>query len=229
MRTTLFALITLLLVACTPRVAQVDAFYECDDGRTCPSSAPYCWTSDHFCHFSEETTTTTDGGSPPNRYAACPANRVCGAGLTCIAGVCSPRCDEDSTCPEPLTGDAICVSGNCHLSCVDASTCNGNPCAPGAWDGATVSRVCIDEARLLGSVEGMACGSGGVCSSPLTCIRGACMRPCDVVGSDCGARAVCVEDQDDFVCLRDCNGGPCVPTMTCEPSGPARRCRPTVW
>ena len=111
-------------------------------------------------------------GDTPRWYELCRADRDCGAGAACLAGVCSRRCRYASDCPESrgaLPGECtgtptgICVLSRCTGTGFVSSNC---PAGQGCTRSATNQAIC----------QPVPCTPSLPCAADSECVEGSC-RP----------------------------------------------------
>lgn len=117
----------------------------------------------------------------------------CGAGLSCLLGVCTAACADDAQCGRwspaascrAATGADV-TSAVCDVACNDSAEClalgTGFRCIDGACRGAS--------APIEGGLS-RACTADSDCAAGLRCLDNACSQPCSDA-ADCGTPgAVC--------------------------------------
>lgn len=166
---------------------------DCSDSNVC-NGEEVCDLSTHTCQPAEESAAD---------------ETVCGDGLICLDGVCTPLCVSDEDCGAGTTCGGVpeCIAGRCvatpaedGLDCRQLSgvaglcreaVCVGFECGDGFCSGNETAGTCADDCDAL-------CGDG-VCShdeTPATC------------ASDCAAvcgDGFCTHNETVATCASDCD------------------------
>ncbi len=123
-------------------------------------------------------------------------SHACGAGATCVGGVCqtpcaAPRMTCAGACVDVSTDPANC--GRCGTACAAGQSCAAGACASP-------------------SVYGRTCAASSECGASNVCLSGAfngsfwpggyCVSPCPDAG--CGAGGLCIRDGAYRYCARTC-------------------------
>jgi hypothetical protein len=241
MRVLVLCVLGIASLACAS--LQGDGYYACARNGHCPSSAPICGT-DGLCHTSAVDAGTIDGAvdapidayTPPLAYTACDGDTpgTCGSDpcyydmdpMFTHDGYCSRTCTTAAECPPYLGVASACVGGLCARGCTDTSCSSSLTCAGGRWDVPGVTSLCVTFDVAVGTFYDP-CTSDGDCPRPLSCIGGACLRPC-TTSTDCvSSLETCVASAaGPHACLLSCTTFPeCDPFGTSCTSG---SCRPSV-
>lgn len=157
----------------------------------------------------------------------------CGAGASCLFGVCTALCSTDLECSS-LSSAAVCrpvaaadgTAGSiCDVPCSTDPDCAGLGPLFSCRDG-----LCRAPAAELASSFARACTADGQCAPGLSCIDNACTQRCEV-SSDCsfpGASCPRYERQDGTItggtCVYACEEHPLVQHGQCAFLGERGRC-----
>ncbi len=125
----------------------------------------------------------------PHRYSSCdPEDDRCREG-SCLGGICTFECDDDTHCPgDSISGHALCLSGLCRpASCFGPVSGIGLACVDGAL------HRCVDLAEPPCGQCGLTCGEGEICLPwtdepclPLAAIGGECIYAEQCLEGTCG-------------------------------------------
>lgn len=199
-----------------------DGYYACSRSGQCPTSAPVCG-GDGRCHVLGVDASTSDAGTPaidanvpPLAYEACNGGTsgTCSGSCyfddvldTTLDGYCTRTCTTVAECPAYLGATSACLNGRCARGCHTQSDCGDVlACSGGRWvDGASL-RLCV----TLPDAESFwytTCATDTECARPLSCVNGACLRPCTTM-ADCvlGLEICATSSTGARGCVYNCTG-----------------------
>lgn len=149
-----------------------------------------------------------ESGSPTGACAPCPET-PCGAGLSCVGGVCRPPANPACDATRPCSAPEVCVDGECREP---EEVCQFNAeCGMG--------RICVNQRCTT------ECDASRLCPSGSSCDNGFCIEDvppvtdCNETTNRCASGQICIEG----ACWTACGASaPCGAGRYCGPDG---RCR----
>jgi hypothetical protein len=156
------------------------------EGSQCSILPTSCGCSeDTTCHAEQLGKTICEKPGPNGYMTWCDKNAQCAAGLSCLANLCRPICDEEthpcadaSTCTKTLSSDASPSACLGHCDPTEPSASNdgftacgaGAYCSPGfAGDALSPESHCLRGTDLKPKVIGQTCAFDTDCSNGLGC------------------------------------------------------------